>query len=27
VDCMKCEIMRFGIRSGIKGPCNDELIE
>jgi len=27
VDCMRCGIMRFDIRSGIKGPCDDGLIE
>jgi hypothetical protein len=27
MDCMRCGIMRFDIRSGIKGPCDDELIE
>ena len=25
VDCMRCGIMRFDIRSGIKGPCDDGL--
>jgi hypothetical protein len=24
---MRCGIMRFDIRSGIKGPCDDGLIE
>jgi hypothetical protein len=27
VDCMRCGIMRFDIRSRIKGPCDDGLIE
>jgi hypothetical protein len=27
VDCMRCGIMRFDIRSGIKGPCDDGLFE
>jgi hypothetical protein len=27
VDYMRCGIMRFDIRSGIKGPCDDGLIE
>jgi hypothetical protein len=27
VDCMRCGIMRFDIRSGIMGPCDDGLIE
>jgi len=27
VDCMRCGIMRFDIRSEIMGPCDDGLIE
>jgi len=27
VECMRCGIMRFDIRSGIIGPCDDGLIE
>jgi len=27
VDYMRCGIMRFDTRSGIKGPCDDGLIK
>jgi len=27
VDCMRCGIMRFDMRSGIKGPCDDGSFE